>query len=97
MKVRRQHRFKRRFASLAAMQLIEQIAHAAVANSPEIARKLQRMSNRRVGVLVKGCASATARIGPGFRRFSTFKVVAAASKVKVLCAHLVLDRGFRYK
>lgn len=53
MKIRRQHRFKRHFVSQAAVQVIEQVARAVVTNSPDSARKLQRMSNRRVGAAVK--------------------------------------------
>ncbi|MEX3926715.1 hypothetical protein AB4Y36_22160 [Paraburkholderia sp. BR10936] len=59
MKVRRQHRFKRQFASPAAMHLIEQIARAVVTgNAPDIARKLQRLSNRHVGEVVKAALRA---------------------------------------
>lgn len=52
MKVRDLHRFKRRFPSPEAMQLIEQIA-LAVAGDTDIACKVQRMSNRHVGNVVK--------------------------------------------
>lgn len=52
MKVRRQHRFQRHFASPDALQSINLLARAIAADLP-LARKLLRMRNAHVGAVVK--------------------------------------------
>lgn len=52
MKVRRQHRFPRHFASLDALQPIDLLARAIAADLP-LASKVLRMRNARVGAAIK--------------------------------------------
>jgi len=52
MKVRRQHRFRRHFASPSAMQSIDLLARGIAADL-RLARKVLRMRNARVGAVIK--------------------------------------------
>lgn len=52
MKVRRQHRFRRHFASPDAMQSIDLLARAIATDLP-LARKVLRMRNARAGAVIK--------------------------------------------
>ena len=52
MKVRRQHRFRRHFASPDAMQSIDLLARAITADLP-LARRVLHMHNARAGAVIE--------------------------------------------